>query len=879
MHRYLSGILMALLAGVSAAQVVPVSPPEPQVQPVTAPATEPSAPTTEPATAPRPPATPAEAALAASIVRDARLGYLPENVREHLRQAVVLARMAIQLDPDNAEAYLVLAESVRMASLHRLPMEQDQAVADAQEGYLRAVNYADYASFQQYLGYVLATQTEAFEQRESLLTKMAADERFSGPQRAVAIVQLAQLYLTRGTREDFANATTLCRTVLGLDTDDALDPYQPQAATMLMGLERPPPQEGEQATPPDLARQVMLQLRVLRGDPLSVEQAMAVATVCRWLGLREEAMRMMDLALAAADTTGLVIGIGPQLDHLTTLLDAGRYAEAVEQFAGAVETADGDALLRLADPLIEAYVQLGRQEDADALVQRMDQVYQTRSVGSSDPRRLAERAWFEWRFLDQPATARITAEEARRLLGADPRRNPWGPQAAATVQRIWAITHLGPPSSADEQRQAQEYLANLSGGDAGAAAALVEYLVEANRLEEAQQVLTGLPVRARSFPLGVLTRTGSGWRRLAAIAQERGLTLPPPSPQADLVAQHVAEFEDAYVQLARDPGAFVRLRLAPLSESYRPGEPVTVRLVLENTGSVPLPLGVPGLLSRQVMLEVRATVAGSRPVRQYVPAVFAAPRYLQPAQSISVDVNLGQGYLRELLMYNPLSPVELQVTMIVQPAEQRGDYASAVPGLQKVVAEAVQIRVQDEVDKPLHFRPVLTLTRQPLIARDDSQAYYDALVELVRQFRGEDRVLAMQAAEATVSLLASAQAWERGQVRLSRGVSANLRVPQLLAMVRYCLQEAPMEVRCRTLGAMRFVRLDDTLVGMVAPALQAESEFVRARAVEVLGRSNRRGNAPALQYAAENDPSELVRAMAEASLDRAAGDGTARNDD
>jgi hypothetical protein len=142
--------------------------------------------------------------------------------------------------------------------------------------------------------------------------------------------------------------------------------------------------------------------------------------------------------------------------------------------------------------------------------------------------------------------------------------------------------------------------------------------------------------------------------------------------------------------------------------------------------------------------------------------------------------------------------MELMIEAMADPVERDGEWVSGIPSI--VIGPA-------------------RIVRKPLVTAETPEAYYEALKALVRQFTGDDQVEAMRAADVTVSLLHLVEKVKAGQTAPAGKLGRGLREPELLSMLRYCLQQAPPAVRARTLGSMGRLTPTPLMLRLMGPSL------------------------------------------------------------
>jgi len=746
---------------------------------------------------------PARRALAESMMHEVKVGYLPKDVKTQLERAALLAQLAVQVDRNCSAAWRVLAETAQR-------QERYSQAADAQKQYLRSLDGSDYEGTVQWIRLSQRTVGTS-EQLEAMLRAVIAHPARSDSIRALALANVAAIEEGRG---NFDSARALYARALALDANDE------SSARGLAGL------DGEQAGP---LRRAETAMALLRGNPLAIWEAWGLGLLCRTEGLHAQAVTLYGHARAVAKATGQMPSEAFRVDHLDTLLDAGLARRAAEEFADLAKRDPIDVVA--AGRMVTAYRLLGETDRAEQLIRRMHEVYRmTETLGKTDGLVAGELAWFYLIYRDRPLTAAKWAEVAQATAVPSP-----------LGRRVWAMTRL---ASADEGRRKEARAALEASRESDLYANVIladDAFARSDRAAGGRYLAAAVKA----------VRTGPTWREAVAVAKRHNASLPPMSPAAGKLTERLAAFlGEGYLQMGRHIERHLTVKLEPVPAGEGAPSPPAVRVVVTNVGELPVPLGQWGLMTPRLMLNVKMRVRSEAVATQAVPVVLPAPRYLLPGRSLRKEVRLDIGRVGDELAYRPLSRAELTVTVVADPVEHRGEFASAVPS---VPIEPVRI------------------VRESMVEIQDPDVYYDVLKGLVRHLLGADRTQAMRAAEATVSLLALVEKVKAGRTLPAGKLSRHLREPELLSMLRHCLQRSPTVVRCRTLLAMRRLKLTKLMVQLTEPSLRDESPWVRALAIERLGAHGRPADLTAALELADRDGDAFVRTMAKwvaASINR-----------
>ena len=676
------------------------------------------------------------------------------------------------------------------------------AAAAAETQVLRLGKGRDYDAGARTIRYRLAALDTA-EQRTAMLERAAADPSWSDALRALAVTNLGAIAEGRGQMDE---ALALYRRALTLD---------PAEQAALRGLARLSADAGPTG-------RIDVALGLLRGNPLAINVAWEMGQICRDVGLHGEAVVFYDYAVAVARATGRSISQVFWRDHLDALVDAGDYRRAVDEFTDTIGAEITD--VAMATLLVEANRRLGNDEQVRVHLRHLQEAYApSEAAARANGELAAEVAWYHLVSRQRHRTALNWAALAIKATPDDP-----------LVRRVWGVTHL----RSDQAERARQVLASMAAYDLDAVTALLDdALLRGDR-----------DAAARWLKLaGTFSRRGAAWRRLLEVVGKHQVATPAPMVAvADLKTRVDSFLDGPTLAMGRAPQEVLRVTVEPVAAEIHPGTDPAVVATLTNTGAAPVPTGQWGLLEPQAMLTVRAVASDER--REWiqpVPVVWPAPRWLGGGESVRQVVSLNTGRIREALGHRPLSRLELTVETIVEPVRRNDRMVSALPAV--TVAPAAIIR-------------------RPLVDDETPAAYYEALKGLVSRFSGDDPIEAMRAADVTVSLLALAEKVDAGETGPAGKLGNHLREPRLLAMLRYCLQQAHPVVRARTLAAMDRLTVTPLMVRLITPCLSQSSGTVRALALQRLVDVADGRPVPALARFAANDPDPLVGAMAKALI-------------
>lgn len=740
--------------------------------------------------------------LAAESLRHsaAALVNAPPDTPARAARLVVIARFAERLDPTNPAGCRLLANIYEIQGKPALAGES-LAVCLRQSP-------TDHALGVRWLTDKLAALDNA-DQRIKLLRSVTDDESFTPALRAEAAVRYAAILDRQGRKRPALDAF---RRALML-TDD-----HPVGLRGVLALQ----------DKPTGASRVRTLLGELRGNPLSVDVAWELARVLNGLGLHEAAVEMFDYAWSIFRRTGEPKDAPPLFvtQYFNAMLDARRPRDAVDKFRPILRSFPDHMIL--GELMIEALRSLGEKEEARRIILEMEVKYKTYKTVIAVPG-AAERelGWFYLIIKSQPALALIHAQKATNR-GED-----------ADVQLTLGAAELLTGRSSQGKRR----LRKLMNTDIYAAAFLAEHYFAVNDKKSAREAIAAGAAGAHAGP---------AFRRLLAIARDKGVEIPPPK-DTDEARKTFNDFDREYLRMGLNPEKFLSVSIRPLAAGSDPGEPITIEAAMTNRGTVAVPVGDWGLVSPVMSLQVEIagpppTTFGNLPL-----IVFPAPRRLEPGQTITSTARLDVGALDRFLAARPLDELELTVSGIVDPVQRGREFSSAVPSLSP---------------NPVH------LTRRGLLSEIDRSSpealragYQLALGRIVRKMNRGDLPARMLAARQVASLLAVVARAERREANLPPALAATVKKPVLLAMLRVLLADKSPVVRAETLTALGHMTIDRSILMLLGGLFDDPDPLVRMRAAELLGASKTPGRQTVLTHLSK-DSDELVRRMANAFLPR-----------
>ena len=636
------------------------------------------------------------------------------------------------------------------------------------------------------------------DDRVALAKSVLAAEGLAAAIRAEAAVELSDRLAGQGRPAEAQAALAQAR---------KLDPYCVSALEATLRSAAP-------------VQRLEAMLGKLRTDPRDWITAGNVGMLLGSVGMYDEAL----LFLAHAWERGSGTRAGRDLArwYAGGLLDAGQLDEAVKFLEGPAARYQEDLYLHALQA--EAYRTAGQDQKAEKTVKAMaDLCLKREGLAKSRGEIARELGWFYVHFGRNAKLALGYAKEAASFRPADP-----------VARRVLGIAEL-------ETQQAEvgkKRLAELASTDAYAAAYLAEARFESGDVEGGKQALLG----------GAATsRDGSAFRRLRVVAKAAGVAL---APAEDRAAAEVTlrSFDMRYLQMSVQPAEFVQVRLLPVRPSVAPGEPIEVQAVLTNAGPVPIALGREGFFEPTVALVVTLAEHKKR-FADLPPAVWSAPRYLGPGNSIRTTVRLDVGDLADALSSDPFGRHTLLVDGLLSPVQQGDQIVGLLPGVRVAPARV--------------FRNDILIRFDRASGEAWPKAYQLTLGYIVRDLKRGDLPQRMRAARQIGCLLALEKLVDENRAAPPQPLAQAFARPVLLSMLNAMLQDASPVVRAEMVASLGLARLDKFVLKILSKALSDSSPLVLSRMAELLGASGVQAGRTVIDYlAGHKDPN--VRRMAEA---------------
>ena len=173
-----------------------------------------------------------------------------------------------------------------------------------------------------------------------------------------------------------------------------------------------------------------------------------------------------------------------------------------------------------------------------------------------------------------------------------------------------------------------------------------------------------------------------GWGLTGATLAEalafRGIK-PQPSDASAAVTTELAKFPSAYLRILDYPSAFYSVRLDPLRITHQYGEPILLKVTVQNVSEHDLTIGDDGIIRPDLWVDAQFRGIASDPFPAVAFDRLAGPIVLPAKKSMSQVIRGGQGPLAEQLAANPTSSHQITFTVTTNPTSADGA-GSVMPG-------------------------------------------------------------------------------------------------------------------------------------------------------------------------------------------------------
>jgi hypothetical protein len=178
--------------------------------------------------------------------------------------------------------------------------------------------------------------------------------------------------------------------------------------------------------------------------------------------------------------------------------------------------------------------------------------------------------------------------------------------------------------------------------------------------------------------------TGVVGATIAEAVAFRGIK-PAPTEASAAVNTELAKFPPLMTRMLDYPGAFYALRVEPVKTSHQYGEPILLRVTVQNISEFDLTLGTDGIIRGDLWFDAQQRGISSQPFPGIAFDRLAGPVVLPARKSMTQIVRASQGALAEFLAQNPTMSLQLAFTAVTNPVTQ-GDKVEPGPAGQRVTS-------------------------------------------------------------------------------------------------------------------------------------------------------------------------------------------------
>jgi predicted Zn-dependent protease len=181
-----------------------------------------------------------------------------------------------------------------------------------------------------------------------------------------------------------------------------------------------------------------------------------------------------------------------------------------------------------------------------------------------------------------------------------------------------------------------------------------------------------------------------------------------PSPDSGSVATLVANVPESFMNLVTEPRSFYSLQVTPLKSTYKFGEPILVRVTMQNISSVDLAIGEDCAVHPDLWFDARLRGIMNQGVSGVAVGRLDQRLVLAPGDMVSTVVRVDQDSLQRLFTDNPKIDLAVNLMLIMNPIPMKPDPKQpnqpiqAEPGICGYVQPASQLvaREPTPIDSP-----------------------------------------------------------------------------------------------------------------------------------------------------------------------------------
>jgi tetratricopeptide (TPR) repeat protein len=655
-----------------------------------------------------------------------------------LQLDAALYRAAVKLNPNEPRFARSLADVL-------LEMNDIPGATAALKSYL-ALNPADQSAQVQYIDLCLASdQMQSLQQRLDYLRHLLQVQGIPDPVKSEVALRAAQLRMQKGQQDEAMKL---------LDTARQLNPLNLKALRIRYVMTQ------EKALPVDRVTQLLALLQANPADPVVCSR---LAEQLAQLGLVDAAMAWYGQANVLYAATNVradpafVLGASSELliakkaDTASMLAD--RYNQSVPDDADGWFVTLSIIKFQLAqyadDAQAKAKNSTTQMLAANALANRIirirtlagDTSATTRPIDSPDMTRLPDLSddaiWVKiqkYRQLVGPYLASLSdlawlhlyyrgdTESAAPLIDDLQRLAPPGDETVKRL-RAWQKYIAGDSKTALTELKALESQDPLAG--------LGVVLIELKDPNTKPQAIVHAQKLLNDHPSGVVGAVF--WAEFSRL----GLKVEP-SEASGAVATLVQNVPDTFMQLVQDPRNFYDVQVTPLKPTFGFGEPVLVRVTLQNMSNADLAIGDDCAVHPTLWFDAR--FRGMMDAGVFGAAVGRLDQrlVLAPGDVVGTIVRIDQDALQQVFSGDPSRDLLLDLSLVMNPigiaANKKMGTAQAQPGVCGYAAPSTEL-----------------IARSPVpIVREEQRA---ALYERLNIDDGGEKIRAVQAIATYIQLL------------------------------------------------------------------------------------------------------------------------------
>lgn len=168
-----------------------------------------------------------------------------------------------------------------------------------------------------------------------------------------------------------------------------------------------------------------------------------------------------------------------------------------------------------------------------------------------------------------------------------------------------------------------------------------------------------------------------------------------PSPDSTSVATLVANVPQSFMNLVSEPRAYYTMQVTPLRPTYKYGEPVLVRVTMQNISPVDLAIGDDCAVHPELWFDARLRGIMNQGVSGVAVGRLDQRLVLAPGDGVSTVVRVDQDSLEKLFTQDPRMDLAVNLMLIINPIPVKPTAANqpiqAQPGICGYVQPATQL--------------------------------------------------------------------------------------------------------------------------------------------------------------------------------------------